>query len=161
MKSDVISELFSTYHNHALLYVYSLCKDMSLAEDISANAFFKAISIADTEIGNFKAWLLTVCRNEYYSHHRKSRKITFVELDESSSSPKSPDILDTIIKNEQYRALYRAISLIPEEQREVITLFYFSDFSIREISLTTGKSESNVKVLLHRARKSIKNILEV
>lgn len=160
MKPDVISELFSAYHNHALLYVYSLCKDMSLAEDIAANAFFKAISIADSEIGNFKAWLLTVCRNEYYSHYRKNRKITFAELDESSS-PNSPDILDTIIKNEQYRALYRAIALIPEEQREIITLFYFSDFSVREIALTTGKSESNVKVLLHRARKSIKNILEV
>ena len=160
MQSDVISQLFSAYHNHALLYVYSLCKDKSLAEDIVSSGFFKALSISDCDIQNFKAWLLTVCRNEYYSHYRKRKKIAFVALDENTTL-NAPDILDNIIKNEQYRALYRAISILPEEQREVITLFYFSDFSVKEIAFTTGKSESNTKVLLHRARKSLKKILEV
>lgn len=160
MKPDIISELFSAYHNHALLYVYSLCKDMSLAEDIASNAFFKAITTPNADIQNFKAWLMAVCRNEYYSHYRKRKKLTFTDWDENTSLS-SPDILDEIIRNEQYRALYRAVSMLSEEQREVITLFYFSDFSVKEISLATGKSESNIKVLLHRARKSLKNILEV
>lgn len=160
MKSDILAELYAEYHSHALLYVYSLCKSPELAEDIVATAFFKALTTADNEVNNFKAWLLTVCRNEYYSHCRKHKKFNFTELHETSATD-SVDIADRIIKNEQYRALYRAISLIPDDQREVIVLFYFSELSVKEISQSIGKTESNTKVLLHRARKSLKNILEV
>ena len=160
MKSDILAELYAEYHNHALLYVYSLCKSPELAEDIVGTAFFKALSTADNKLSNFKPWLFTVCRNEYYSHFRKHKRHPQTELNEDSAIDRE-DIPDRIIKNEQYRALYRAISLIPDEQREVIVLFYFSGLSIKEISHSIGKTESNTKVLLHRARKSLKNILEV
>ena len=160
MKTEIITEMFSAYYNRAVLYVYSLSKDFDLSEDIVSNAFFKAVSTADDDIQNFKAWLFTICRNEYCSHFRKRKRISVSELDENIA-PNSPDIIDSIIRNEQYRALYRAISLLSVEQREVITLFYFAELSVREISLTMGKSESNTKVLLHRARKSLKDILEV
>lgn len=160
MKSDFIAELFSTYYKQSVLYVYSLSKDFALSEDIVSNTFFKALSTFNGDAPHFRAWLFTVCRNEYYTRYKKRKKNCEYALTENII-PSAPDILDTIIRDEQYRALYRAISLLADDQREVITLFYFADFSIREISLTMGKSESNTKVLLHRARKTLKNILEV
>ena len=69
-------------------------------------------------------------------------------------------MLEKIIKDEEYRALYRAISLLPSAQNEIITLFYFEDLSVREISQIVKKSELSVKTALCRARIALREILE-
>lgn len=69
-------------------------------------------------------------------------------------------MLYKIIEDENYRALYNAIGLLPNNLKEIILLFYFEDMKIETISSIVGKSESNVKVMLYRAREQIKKILE-
>ena len=156
MKHDVIEELFSKYYNDALLYTLSLTKNYPLAEEVVSDAFYTALKTADDEVQNFKAWMLRVCRNIYLNKKRKSARLT--ELDESIADM-SETALESIIKKEEYRALYHAISLLNPSYKEVITLFYFEDLSIKEISLVTGKREAVVKVALFRARESLKKIL--
>ena len=68
--------------------------------------------------------------------------------------------MDGIIRKEEYRALYRAVDMLPDTQREAILLFYFYDMPVKEISAVIGKSESNTKVILHRSRESLKKIME-
>lgn len=160
MRSDIIEQLFIEYYNELMLYMLSVCRDKHLAEDIVSEGFFKALMTADDDIKNVKAWLITVCRNEYFTYCRKNKKTSAVELNESVPSSEI-SLLDKIIKDEEYRALYRTLLLLHEEQKEVLTLFYFSGMSVKEISVIIGKSEENVKVILHRARKKLKEILEV
>jgi len=159
MKHDVIEELFSKYYNDALLYTISLCRNKSVAEDIVSSAFYKALTTADGEILNFKPWLFKVCRNFFISGQRRSTRAPTVELEENLSDGEE-ELVDEIIKDEEYRALYRAIELLPTHQREVITLFYFENLPIRDISEITSKTEVNIKVTLYRARDTLKNILE-
>ncbi len=69
-------------------------------------------------------------------------------------------VLHGILRDEAYRALYRAILLLTQEQRETILLFYFADQPIASIARILQKSEGSVKALLHRARTKLKEILE-
>ena len=156
MKNDVIEELFSKYYNDALLYALSLTKNYPLAESIVSDAFYIALKTADGEVNNFKAWLLKVSRNLFLNSLRKKRRLE--ELDESIAD-KSETVLESIIRNEEYRALYHAISLLSPPHKEAITLFYFEDLSVKDISLITGKSEAAVKVTLFRGREALKKIL--
>ena len=156
MKHDVIEELFSKYYNNALLYMLSLTKNLPLSEEIVSDAFYTALKTADGEVQNFKAWLLKVCRNLYLNSRRKTRRLD--ELDENLAD-KGESALESIIRKEEYRALYRAISLLNDSYKEVITLFYFEDLSIKDIALVTGKSEAVVKVNLFRAREALKKNL--
>ena len=149
VKTDIIDELFRKYYNEALLYTLSLCHSRETAEDVVSTAFFKALESADDSIKSFKPWLLSVCRNEYYSMCRKRKHMSDGEIPEALSSSDEA-FLDTII---------RQIGHLPEPQREVITLFYFSGLTVREAAEATGKSESNVKVLLYRARENLKKFL--
>lgn len=158
VKTDIIDELFRKYYNEALLYTLSLCHSRETAEDVVSTAFFKALESADDSIKSFKPWLLSVCRNEYYSICRKQKHMSGGEIPEELSSS-DEEFLETIIRQEEYRALYQAIGHLPEPQREVITLFYFSGLTVREAAEATGKSESNVKVLLYRARENLKKFL--
>ena len=65
-------------------------------------------------------------------------------------------VLESIIRKEEYRALYHAISVLSPPYKEVITLFYFEDLSVKDIALVLGKSETVVKVTLVRAREALK-----
>ncbi len=158
MKADIIEQLYIEYYNDVLLYSLSLSKDVVTAEEIAAEAFYKAIESADRKIKNFKAWVFAVCRNTYITHLKKQSRVT--ELHEYMPD-ECEAMLDKIIKDEEYRALYHAISLLPKEQNEVILLFYFEDMPIKSISEITGKSIAYVKVLLYRARENLRKILEV
>jgi RNA polymerase sigma-70 factor (ECF subfamily) len=159
MKSDVIDQLFSQYYNEALLYTISLCRNRTVAEDIVSNAFFKALTLSEDSIRDFKPWLLTVCRNEFISICRKNSRFTGEEIPEDLADDQE-EVIEGIIRKEEYRSLYRAIGLLPDTQKEVVTLFYFSRLSIKSISEITGKSETNVKVLLCRARDKLRSIME-
>ena len=159
MKPDIIDQLFSQYYNEALLYTISLCRNRTAAEDIVSDAFFKALSMSDDAIRDFKAWLLTVCRNEFISSCRRSRRFTGEEIPEDLADDRE-EVIDSIIRREEYRSLYRAIELLSDTQREAVMLFYFSGLPIKSISEIIGKSETNTKVLLCRAREKLRTILE-
>lgn len=157
MRNDVVEELFKKYYNGALLYALSLTANKHLAEEIVSTAFYKALRSADDDVRNFKPWLIKVCRNLWFDTLRKRKRYAdFPEeiVDESEHA------VEKIIRDEQYQALYKAIELLPESQRETVLLFYFENLKIKDIATVTEKTEDNVKVLLYRARENLKKILE-
>ena len=158
MKADILEQLFIQYYNDALLYSLSLSKNKVIAEDLAANAFFKALETADDSIRDFKSWLLAVCRNTYLTTVRKQSRYT--ELHEYLEDD-GEATLDKIIRDEEYKALYHAISLLSKEQNEVILLFYFEDLPIKSIATIMEKTTTHIKVLLYRARENLRKILEV
>ena len=81
-----------------------------------------------------------------------------VELDSELRCDSDP--ADQLIKAEEYRALYRALSLLQPNYKEVLVLYYFEGMSVKEISAITGDSTDSVKVMMHRARQKLKSLLE-
>lgn len=160
MKQDIVDKLFRLYYNEALLYTLSICHDIHEAEDIVSTAFFKALETADGTINEFKPWLLAVCRNEFLQNCRKRKHISDEEID-----PNVPDevlsAVDRIIKQEEYRMLYKAMDSLQPAAREVLELFYFSGMKVKQISEITGMSEASVKTSLSRSRAHLKQLLEV
>ena len=158
MKNEVLEELFKKYYNEAKLYVASLCHDSALADEIVSSSFYKAFTKLDEAGNNFKFWLFKVCRNTYFDMLRRRGRLT--ALSESMVSEEDGDLADRLIKQEEYAALYRAISLLKENLREVIELYYFGEMSVAEIAGITEESTANVKVMLYRGRMKLKQILE-
>lgn len=68
--------------------------------------------------------------------------------------------MEHYIHNEENQRLYREILKLPEEQKQVIILFYFSECSIRETAGILGLKEGHVRMLLTRARRKLKERLE-
>ena len=130
MKSDIVDQLFSQYYNEALLYSISLCKNRTVAEDIVSNAFFKALSMADDSIRDFKPWLLTVCRNEFISLCRKESRFTGEDIPEDYVDDRE-EVIEGIIRKEEYRSLYRQELFDPLE----------SDI-LSDVGLSSDKSQS-------------------
>ena len=69
-------------------------------------------------------------------------------------------ILGNVIQNEQKKQLYRAMMKLPDRQREILELFYFSEMSIKEIAAVLSLTSENVRVLAYRAKKQLRNEME-
>lgn len=156
MKSTAWENLFKKYYNEALLYVFSFCHNRALAEDVVQEAYMRAIRSIDEEKDSFKFWLLKVCRNLYFDTLRKNKKVEAITLD----MPSNESLVDDVIQKDEYRALYKAISLLKDDFREIVRLYYFDSMSVKEIASIVDESVDNVKIKLYRARLKLKDILE-
>ena len=74
--------------------------------------------------------------------------------------PSNESLVDDVIQKDEYRALYKAISLLKDDFREIVRLYYFDSMSVKEIASIVDESVDNVKIKLYRARLKLKDILE-
>ena len=105
MDNRILSELYNAYAREIYLYLYSLCKDAQLAEDLMQESFCKAILALSSEHTNMRAWLYTVarnlCLNELKKRNRESYDNNLHSLSNllTNSSPHSSRITSSPISN--------------------------------------------------------------
>lgn len=128
-----------------------LLKNTQDAEDAAQTIFLKVMEkqpvFADEE--HTRAWLLTVTRNYCRDVQRSfwHKKRTDMEhLPEPSVEP----------FDRQESLLFEIFQTLPKKQREVVYLYYFEDYSIREIATLLERNESTVQSQLFAARKRMK-----
>ena len=64
-------------------------------------------------------------------------------------------------RNEQKKMLYEAMLKLPDRQREILELFYFSEMSMKQIAEIMKLTPQNVRVLAYRAKKQLREYMEV
>ena len=78
--NQILLKLYSLYQKELYLYLYSLCGDRHLAEDLLHETFLKALLALPDGHGNMRAWLYMVARNLFYNQQKKkSREILMDE----------------------------------------------------------------------------------
>ncbi len=103
----------------------------------------------------FLSYLFTICSRLYYSHLKKTRNFATEEPDSLFSNFMSPeDKTDVSI-------LQESIDELPDMQREILILYEIIGFKYKEIADIKDISIDNVKVILHRARTNLKEMLIV
>lgn len=158
MVTDDLEQLYTKYHRELFLYAFSLCKDFHRAEDLVSDTFFKAMVSLDVDSSYIKFWLFRVCKNLFIDSTRQDKYTSLNSSDDIEVIEETP--LDKLIHSEENRELYKIVMTLRPSYREVIILFYYLDFSLKEISSGTGLRENNVRVLLFRARKKLRILLE-
>jgi RNA polymerase sigma-70 factor (ECF subfamily) len=164
-KTNAFSYLVDRHKDKAYNLAFRICGNREEAEEIAQDAFVKAYSsLKDFRMkSSFPTWLYRIVYNTAISLVR-NRKKGVLALEEFPA-----DAVDFLgFSNTEEEALddYRnslvnfALLKISEEERGLITLYYYNDLNIEEISVITGITRSNLKVKLFRARKKIIEIIE-
>ena len=147
-------EVVRTYSDMVYNIAYRYAHDPDDADDIYSETFlryFKKDRTFESE-DHRKAWLIRVtvnCAKELLGGRQYSE-----ELNEElvGAAPETP--------REEILSLREAVAALPEHQREVITLFYLQDLTVRQIAEILDKNENTVKVTLSRARNKLREFLE-
>ena len=162
---SAISTLIEKYNRRVRDYIRMMVGDADVAADIAQATFIKAVSVIDegryTDSGKFQSWILRIAHNKALDYFRAQKNNNSVS--ESSAgynvlgTMKYADrsVEDSMI-SEQISADVRAlVELLPDEQREVVKLRYYSDLSFKEIAEQTGVS---INTALGRMRYALINL---
>jgi RNA polymerase sigma factor (sigma-70 family) len=162
LDNRILKQLYEQFGTELYLYLYSLCHDHSLAEDLRQETFLKALLALPDYHTNMRAWLYLVARNLYFNRRKKDKRL--IPLEETHREIMHPDgtddILDRFIVKKQIRMLYQALSVLPVQKREILMLQYFGNMTHREIAAILHLTPENVRVLSYRAKRELKNYME-
>lgn len=159
MDERLLRDLYKKYYRELYLYLYSLCKNKELAEDLLQETFLKAILSLKDSHTNMRAWLYLVARNLYFNHSKKQKQQSnFDEISDVVSE--ETDVLDKIIEIDKKRILYNALQSIDRRKSEVLVLQYFCGLKQKEIASALQLSSENVRVLSLRGKRELKEYME-
>ena len=151
---QTVQELVALYQSNLFAAAFNVCKNAQDAEDIVQDTFIRYYTI-NKEFDNeqhIRAWLLRVAINK-----AKNANHTFWRRNKLSLE----DYLETLtFETPQSENLFETVMQLPKKYRIVIHLYYYEDYSVREIADILRLSESNVKVRLSRGRSLLKEALK-
>ena len=154
-----MSIVYQKYSREIYVYLYTMCRDSAVAEDICQETFLKAILSLPDSHANVRAWLYKVARNLLINHLKKTRRETVSDPDADMKDP-SPGPDEEVLASVRDAKLYEALTSLDGVKREIILLQYFSQIPLKDIANMTGLSHENVRVISHRAKKELKKYME-
>ncbi len=153
--------VYDVIFNDLYKYIYWNIGSRDDAQDLASEVFVKALAALDrfeAARSTARAWLFTIARNLVVDHHRKrSRRSQAALADDIPSAGCMEDAVETAAASTAVRAALRELN---EEQRQVVTMKFFSGLSNAEVAAAMGKREGAVNAMQHRALKKMGKMLE-
>lgn len=151
---QTIQELVERYQNSLYAVAFNVCKNQQDAEDAVQDTFLQYYNSKkefESE-QHIRAWLIRVAINK-----AKNMNLSFWRKNKTSLE----DYMETLVfETSESEHLFETVMGLPEKYRIVIHLFYYEDYSVREIGEILKISESNVKVRLSRGRMLLRETLK-
>mgnify|MGYP001300132811 CR=1 FL=1 len=156
-KCPTLPELVNEYYERLYRFAYRLSGSAADAEDLTQQTFLTAQTSLHQlrEPEHAKAWMFTILRNTYLKGRRRRKQAEIVSL-ETTGEPS-----ETIDEAAQLRLeeLQAVLDELPEEYREPLVLFYFQEFSYKEIAELLEVPLGTVMSRLARGKKHLRHRL--
>lgn len=163
--NEAFDALLSRYNTKVYNYIYGFVHNEALAEDLFQETFIKAIITLKqggySESGKFSSWLMRIAHNKVFDVFRLEKHDNTVSNDEYDvdlydySQLLDGNVEDNIVADQTIDELNYLITLLNEDQREIIKMRYYQELSFKEISDITGVS---INTALGRMRYAILNL---
>ncbi len=169
------SRSFELLYNHFVNRVFGFIQqrvgNRATAEDITSEVFIKIYHNLNSyqPNGNFGAWIFTIARNAICDHWRKQVNEANMSFDDSIYVEQhnkaleeffldiDPELYPPEVTNE--KNLDRFLDQLKGHEQDVIRERYYYNQSVKDTAKTLNITESNVKVLTHRALKKLTTLI--
>lgn len=155
------AEIYERYYQGIYNYTFYRVADDPLAEDLTAEVFVKALEAIDTFTFRgvpFSAWLYRIANNLVTDHFRRRPRNNHLPLEETQiATDDNPN--DMMERGFTQRELASALSMLTDEQQQVVILKFVDGLSNIEVAQVLGKTEGAIKSLQHRALASLGRVL--
>lgn len=158
MDATNFKKLFLPYHQKLFRVAFRLLGNAQEAEDMVQEAYLKLWKKRDelTDINNVEAYSVALIKNLCFDAMRLSRFDEDERCVEELNICSDYNMVKQIELKDEVHQVYKLIEMLPEQQRKIIIMRDVKDCSFDEIEKITGLKTINVRVLLSRARKSIR-----
>ncbi|MCD8081538.1 MAG: RNA polymerase sigma factor [Bacteroides sp.] len=157
MDAEIFKRKFLPYHKRLYYIAYRLLENEADAQDIVQEAYLKMWNKREglTVISNPEAFSVTLVRNMCFDLLRSGKYLLQRQCVELATIHEQPQN-DRSEEKEQAYMIRQLIATLPEQQQQIITLRDIRECSYEEIEKITGLSAVNIRVILSRARKKIR-----
>lgn len=162
---SAISQLIERHSRRVKEYIRMMVKDNDVADDIFQETFIKAVRVIDegryTDNGKFLSWILRIAHNQVIDYFRSRKQQKLVnEADAGYNVLGTLRFAEQTVEDEMVAAqisndVRHLVEMLPDEQREVVKLRYFSGLSFKEIAEQTDVS---INTALGRMRYALINL---
>ena len=161
---EAFTVLVDRYKYMVFTLAMQMVKNREEAEEIAQDAFLKAYNGLKGFKGGskFSTWVYKITYYRSLDYIRKSgRSIETTTIDTLYDKylADEENVVSRLEQSEQNETIKDTLRLLPNDDGVLITLHYYEELTIREISGIMGINENNVKVKLFRARKRLMQLL--
>lgn len=158
MDASVFKQMFMPHSRRMYATAWRLTADAQAAEDLVQEAFLKLWMKRDSlnKVENTEAFCTTIVRNIFFDRYRKNGNRFVEQPPEKLNIATDSNISERLEQREDTTKIMNIIAHLPKQQRLIITLRDIEDRSYDEIATQTGLQAVNIRVLLSRARKQIR-----
>ncbi len=162
---NAISRLIERHTRRVRDYIRMMVKDNDVADDILQETFIKAVRFIDegrySDNGKFLSWILRIAHNQVIDYFRAQKQNR--QVNESNAGYNvlgtlrfaEQNIEDRMVADQIEADVRSLVEMLPDEQREVVMMRYFSGLSFKEIAEQTNVS---INTALGRMRYALINL---
>jgi len=154
-------KIYDTYVERIYRFVFIKVNSTEIAEDLTSETFLRTwqkYKNKDNKIENIQAFLYQTARNLVIDYYRDKGRTQLISLDYVPLSDNN-NVEEIAQKKSDLEKIKSSLSKLNDDYQNIIIWHYIDDLSIEEISKMLNKSQGAVRVALHRAIKSLKNIM--
>lgn len=151
---DVLKVLFERHHLHIFNFLYKMCGDKMLSEDLTQDVFYKVIKYRSSyKNGKFISWLFTIARNSLKTHFTRNKGIH-----DDIETVSHQLAVEQTNDQEDYSHLQNALNKLESSDKEVLILHRFHEIKYADLAVILDSTPGAVKTKVSRALKKLKNI---
>lgn len=142
-------------------YVFSLCGNETIAEEITQEAFYRAMEHIDKFEGKCKlyVWLCQIAKNTFLTYAKKQKRYVS-ETDVDLPQQIEPSFEREILDKETVWKLHKLLHGLSDPYKEVFSLRVFGELPFSQIGELFGKSDSWARLIFYRAKKELRRDLD-
>lgn len=166
-RKQALEIIMNSYGNEIKRVIYTYVKNEADTDDIAQEVFVTVYKKLHTfqKQSSLKSWLYSIAINKSKDYLRswqgRNRKLLRrIKKERRGKQAKLESIEHKLIKEDESKELIKQIMELPVKYREVIILYYFNDFSTKEISQITKIHDATIRTRLRRARERLKQNIE-
>ena len=164
-KSQAFEVLVDHYKNLVFSLTLRMLKNREEAEEAAQDTFIKLYKSLYKFKGDskFSTWLYKITYNtclDRLKKHKKAPNIVYLDDFTEYQLKSLENSLDTIDQKKRSETIKDCLYLLPSEDAFLLTLFYFEEHSLEDISKIMAINTNNLKIKLFRSRKKIAALLK-
>lgn len=150
-------EIYTLHFQNVYKYVFSLCRDETLAEEITQEAFCRAMEHLNRFDGKctLYVWLCQIAKNTYFTYLKKQKRFV-PEAEAQLHEQQETDFETMLFDKESAWIIHKLLHELTEPYKEVFSLRVFGELPFSQIGELFGKSDSWARLIFYRAKKEIR-----